>query len=100
QTMTILVSPENIKDKENSFNTMLWNYAETKKGIDFLYEKSLWIFKSNEMKLEGISVDQWFTADAEARIVCPSGTEYISFETWRPADWNSSYVNIKAQENS
>src|SRR3546814_13986427 len=68
-------SPEEILDKDNLFNTMLWYYPETKAGVSFLYKNSLWIFKNKTPIVDGPTADDWTVADKQSVIVCPSGTD-------------------------
>lgn len=100
QAITILISPEKIQDKEDTFNSMLWPYRETKAGIDFLYQHSLWHFKQKKILVEGVSEDKWVVADKEAQILCPGGSRYVSFDAWRPEDWVKSSVQLSVLNDS
>lgn len=94
QTQVVLTSPEEILDKDNLFNTMLWYYPEAKAGVSFLYKNSLWIFKNKASIVDGPTSDGWVVADKQSVIVCPSGTASISFDSWRLESWDQSKVKV------
>ena len=95
QAPILLAFPEVILDKNNSFNTMLWNYAEAKSGIDLLYREHLWIFRENSPLISGLSNDGWIEAGRELMIVCPSGSTHINFRAWRPDGWPQSKISLR-----
>lgn len=92
QASILLAFPELIIDKNNPFNTMLWNYNEAKSGIDFLYSKHLWIFPENKPLVYGLSNDGWMEANHKVMMICPSGSTNISFRAWRPDGWQQSSI--------
>jgi hypothetical protein len=97
QAIPLLVAPDEIKDKENSMNTMLWDYPTAKHSINFLYKNSLWMFRKKEMLTTGITSDNWVTADKPALILCPSGSNLLSFNAWRPESSIPSSIRVKTQ---
>jgi hypothetical protein len=97
QAFDLLISPEEINNKENSMNTMLWNYPAAKHGIEFLFANSLWIFNNKELFSTGITTDSWVTADKHATIICPPNFNLLKFNAWRPENQPQSSVLIKTQ---
>jgi len=95
QAPVLLAFPDLILDKSDPFNTMLWNYAEAKAGVDFLYSKNLWIFRGKSPLISGLSSDGWMEANQAVMIVCPTGSKNVRFHALRPDGWQQSTVSAK-----
>ena len=95
QAPILLAFPDLITDKNDLFNTMLWNYSEAKAGVDFLYSKNLWIFQNNTPLTFGLSDDGWIDANRSVMIVCPQGSKSLRFHAWRPDGWPQSIVSAR-----
>lgn len=95
QAPVLLAFPDLIQDKNDPFNTMLWNYSEAKAGVDFLYSKNLWIFKKNIPLTFGLSDDGWMDANQSVMIICPTGSKSVRFHAWRPDGWPQSIVSAR-----
>ena len=95
QAPVLLAFPDSILDKNNPFNTMLWNYPQAKAGVDFLYSKNLWIFRGKSPLTFGLSDDGWMEASRPVTIVCPTGSKKVSFRAWRPDGWRQSIISAR-----
>lgn len=93
QAPVLLAFPDLILDKNKPFNTMLWSYAEAKSGIEFLYNKNLWIFRGKLPLVSGLSNDGWLEANKTVMIVCPVGSKTLSFWSSRPDGWPKAVVS-------
>jgi hypothetical protein len=100
QAPLLLANPDKITDKNDSKNTMLWNYNEAKTGIDFLYSKSLWIFEKRKPLKIGIAEDNWVEGNKQTMIICPYGTTKIKFNSWRSEDWKPSELLFRTHNKS
>ncbi len=95
QAPVLLAFPDLILDKNDSFNTMLWNYSQAKDGVDFLFSENLWIFRKKLPLTFGLSNDGWMKANKSVMIVCPTGSKKVIFHAWRPEGWQQSKVSVR-----
>lgn len=92
QAPLLLGFPSRIGSKEDLYNTMLWNYRDSKAGIEFLYQNKLWIFQSRDPLVSGLATDHWMLIDSKVVIICPLGSSNLTFDAWRSPEWPVSKI--------
>jgi MFS family permease len=95
QAPVLLAFPDLISNLNDPMNTMLWNYPQAKKGVEFLYANNLWLFKKNSPLVFGLSDDGWLQSEKPVIVICPSGSKNLSFRVFRPDGWQKSTVAIR-----
>jgi hypothetical protein len=94
QVPAVLAFEDQIVNKNDQFQTLLWDLPTAKASMKFLYENRLWVFRRNPLAF-GISPDNWVTADQNATIVCPQGTKEVRFRLSRPPGWPDSSIEAR-----
>jgi hypothetical protein len=95
QVPELLAFPENIKDKGNVMNTLLWNFDDVRNGLLLLYRNNLWIFKNREPNTYGMTSDGWLTPAASYYAICPIGANKMMLRISRPVTFPSVDISIK-----
>lgn len=98
QVPAILEFSDLIDDPKNNFNSMLWNFAGARYGLEVLYKNKLWIFSNEIPTVFGLTDDGWMVDKKSAFIVCPYQSKSIKFNLFRP--YNSSPSEISARSHS
>lgn len=78
------------------YESMLWDYTASKKGVVFLYKNHLSIFKEKKPLIFGITEGSPFISGQKVALICPFGTKNINFEL--SDDDSSDGLNLNEQK--
>jgi len=94
QAEAILSFPETIQNKNDPFQTMLWDYDSVKQTLDLMYAHKLWIFKISALTVSGVTHDDWLESDKPVTVMCPAESQSLHFRIWRKEEWDKSVLNV------
>lgn len=94
QVPGVLAFEDQIVNKKDQFQTLLWDLAAAKAGMTFLYQNHLWVFRRNPATF-AIPPDNWLTAAHNATIICPYGSKQVQFRLYRPPGWAASVIQVR-----
>jgi hypothetical protein len=95
QALTILAFPETIKDKNDPYQTMLWDYDHVKPAIDLMFANRLWIFKKSAPIVSQVTSDSWLESKNPVTVLCPAGSTSLRVLAWRREDWKKSAITVQ-----